>query len=246
MVDHTSLMPKLSATEAPHVASICARTAPKPGARLARGDDVAQAERRRVEPGLARAAGEVRRERQRAVDRREPQAGDEVEQPLRLAHAHGHDGRARGLERHVVGDAAGVERVVQAVGDDVARRARPAMANAAPPMAELASWSARVSPMATGSPVVPEVTCRRTSASGGAHRCSPKGGRAACEARRSPWSAAGRPRATRAGQPLAVEGRAALQVGELGSQRRGIGHAAHASRPATRRAARWAARCRDA
>ena len=29
----------------------------------------------------------------------------------------------------------------------------------------------------------------------------------------------------RAGQPLAVEGRAALQVGELGSQRRGIGHA---------------------
>ena len=30
---------------------------------------------------------------------------------------------------------------------------------------------------------------------------------------------------TRAGQALAVEGRAALQVGELGSQRRGIGHA---------------------
>ena len=61
----------------------------------------------------------------------------------------------------------------------------PAMANAAPPMAELASWSARVSPIATGSPVVPEVTWRRTSASGGAHRCSPNGGRAACEARRS-------------------------------------------------------------
>ena len=30
MVDQTSLMPKLSATEAPHVASICARTAPRP------------------------------------------------------------------------------------------------------------------------------------------------------------------------------------------------------------------------
>ena len=59
----------------------------------------------------------------------------------------------------------------------------PAMAKAAPPMAELASWSARVRPMATGSPVVPDVTCRRTSASGGAQRCSPKGGRAACEAR---------------------------------------------------------------
>ena len=59
----------------------------------------------------------------------------------------------------------------------------PAMAKAAPPTAELASWSARVRPMATGSPVVPEVTCMRTSASTGAQRCSPKGGRAACEAR---------------------------------------------------------------
>ena len=107
----------------------------------------------------------------------------------------------------------------------------PAMAKAAPPMAELASWSARVSPMATGSPVVPDVTCRRTSASGG----------------RAQVLAEGRPRGLRgaqlrlgqqrdvlerlrAGQPLAVEGRAALQVGELGSQRRGIGHGAAPTR----------------
>ena len=55
MVDHTSLMPKLSATEAPHVVSICARTAPRPGARLARGDDVAQAQRRRIDARPSRA-----------------------------------------------------------------------------------------------------------------------------------------------------------------------------------------------
>ena len=120
MVDHTSLMPKLSATEAPQVRLDLRAHRAQAGARLAGGDDVAQAERRRVDPRLARAAGEVGREGQRAVDRGEPQARDEVEQPLRLADAHGHDGRARGLERHVVGDPAGVERVVQAVGDDVA------------------------------------------------------------------------------------------------------------------------------
>ena len=74
----------------------------------------------------------------------------------------------------------------------------PAIAKAAPPIAELASWSARVSPMATGSPVVPDVTCMRTSASRGAHRCSPKGGRAACEARSSALVSSGTSSSVRA------------------------------------------------
>ena len=74
----------------------------------------------------------------------------------------------------------------------------PAIANASPPMAEFASWSARVRPIATGSPVVPDVTCRRTSASGGAHRCSPNGGRAAWEARSSALVSSGTSASARA------------------------------------------------
>ena len=219
----------------------------QPGARLAGRDDVAQPQVGRLDPGLARAPGEVGREGERAVDRGEPEARDEVEQALRLAHAHGHDGRAGGLERHVVGDPARVERVVQAVGDDVARCARRRWRRPRRRWRELASWSARVRPMATGSPVVPEVTCRRTSASGGAHRCSPKGGRAACEARRSALveqrDVLERPRAGAGARDrrarCAPDRRAALAAPRRRPR-------AHASRPATRRAARWAARCRDA
>jgi hypothetical protein len=52
----------------------------------------------------------------------------------------------------------------------------PAIRNASPPTALFASWSRWVKPTATGSPVVPEVTCMRTSRSRGAHRCGPNGG----------------------------------------------------------------------
>ena len=67
---------EVSATEAPQVASICARTAPRP----APGSPAVTMWRRpsdaRVEARLAGAAREVRAERQRAVDRREcPGAG---------------------------------------------------------------------------------------------------------------------------------------------------------------------------
>ena len=61
----------------------------------------------------------------------------------------------------------------------------PAIANAAPPSALLASWSRRVNPTATGSPVVPDVTCMRTSRSRRAHRCGPNGGSARWPARSS-------------------------------------------------------------
>ena len=61
MVDHTSLIPKLSATEAPQVGLDLRAHRAQAGAGLARGDDVAQAERRRVEPASrarpARCAG---------------------------------------------------------------------------------------------------------------------------------------------------------------------------------------------
>ena len=138
IVDHTSLMPKLSATVAPHVRSICSRTAPSP----APGSPAVTMWRRPSAAGSMPASrarpGEVGGEGERAVDRGEPEARDEVEQPLGLADADRHDRRARGLQGHVVGDPAGVERVVQAVRDDVAWRT-PAIAKAAPPIAELAS-----------------------------------------------------------------------------------------------------------
>ena len=176
-----------------------------------------------------------------------PEARDQVEQTLRLADADRHDGRARGLERHVVGDAAGVERVVQAVGDRRRWRARRRCAKAAPPIAEFASWSARVRPMAPG----------RRSSRGDvqAHERLARRAQVLAEGRLRglrgragrPWSAAGASSSERApAEALAVEGRAALQVGELALAAPRHRPRAHASRPATRRAARWAARCRDA
>ena len=47
------------------------------------------------------------------------QLRDELEQAPRLARPHGHHRGAARLEGHVVGDAARVERVVEAVGDHV-------------------------------------------------------------------------------------------------------------------------------
>ena len=88
-------------------------------ARLARGDDVAQAERGRLEPRLAGLRGEVGGEGERPEDRRDAEPRDQLEQPPRLADADRHDRRAGRLDRHVVGDAARVERVVEAVRDGV-------------------------------------------------------------------------------------------------------------------------------
>jgi hypothetical protein len=92
----------------------------QPGARLARGDDVAQPERARVQAELAGARREMGGEAQRPEDRGDPQARDQVEQPPGLADADRHHRRAAVLERHMVGDAARVQRVVQAVRDGVA------------------------------------------------------------------------------------------------------------------------------
>ena len=91
----------------------------EPGARLARGDDVAQAERGGVEPRLAGAGREVGGEGERAEERGDAEPRDQLEQPPRLADTDRHDRRPARLDRHVVGDAAGVERVVQAVRDRV-------------------------------------------------------------------------------------------------------------------------------
>ena len=93
----------------------------QPRARLARGHDVAQAERARIDLELPRAGGQVGGERERAEDRGDSEPRDQLEQPSRLARADRHHGRPARLERHVVGDAAGVERVVEAVGDHVGR-----------------------------------------------------------------------------------------------------------------------------
>src|SRR4051794_20235427 len=89
------------------------------GARLARGDDVAEAEGGGIEVLLARLGGEVGGEAQGAEDRGDPEARDQVEQALGLTDADRDDRGAGRLDRHVVGDAAGVERVVQAMGDGV-------------------------------------------------------------------------------------------------------------------------------
>jgi hypothetical protein len=80
---------------------------------------VAQPESRGVHAVFPRAGGEVGRERERAEDRRDPEPRDQLEQPARLAGADRHDGGAARLQRHVVGDAAGIERVVEAVGHHV-------------------------------------------------------------------------------------------------------------------------------
>jgi hypothetical protein len=129
------------------------------------------------------------------------------------------------------------------------------MANAAPPMAELASWSERVSPIAG-----------RPRGDVHAHERLERGAQVLAERRprdlRGAQVGLGQQRYVlerpRAGEALAIEGRAALQVGELCSQRRGVGHGRTLADAATtgregggaahnaRRAARWAARCRDA
>src|SRR3954454_19735836 len=89
------------------------------GARLARGDDVAEAEGGGVDASFTGLGGEVGGEAQGAEDRGDAEARDQVEQALGLADADRHDGGAGRLDRHVVGDAAGVERVVEAMGDGV-------------------------------------------------------------------------------------------------------------------------------
>ena len=63
--------------------------------------------------------GQVGGEAERAEDRGDAEAGDQVEQPLGLADSDRDDRGTGRLDRHVVGDAAGVERVVEAVGDRV-------------------------------------------------------------------------------------------------------------------------------
>ena len=186
-MDHTSLIPNVSATLAPQAASISLAHGGEPRAGLARGHDVAQAERARIDPELARAGGQVGGEGERAEDRGDAEPRDQLEQPARLAGADGHHGRAARLERHVVGDAAGVERVVEAVGHHVVRP-QPAIRNASPPTALFASWSARVKPTATGSPVVPEVTCMRTRRSRGGAQLRAEGRIASAGPRAAPPS----------------------------------------------------------
>jgi hypothetical protein len=192
---------------------------------LAGGHDVAQAERRRVDPGLARAAGQVRGERERAVDRGEPEAGDELEQAQRLADADGDDGRSGSLDRHVIGDPARVERVVQAVGDDVVG------AQAGDRERGAADGGVRL--VITAREADRHRLAGRTRRDVQAHQV---------RARRAQVLAEGRPgrlrgaqvglgqqrdvgQSARAGDPLAVEGRAAFQIGELGLQRRVVVHA---------------------
>ena len=165
----------MSETVAFQDASISARTAARPGARLTRGDDVADAQPGRVDPLLARARGEMGRERQGAEDRGDAELRDQVEQATGLPGADGDDGRAAGLQRHVVGDPAGVERVVEAVRDDVVGpQARDGERLAADGAVGLVV--AACEPDGTGSPVVPDVTWMRTSAAGGAQTCTPSGG----------------------------------------------------------------------
>jgi hypothetical protein len=207
---------------------------------------VTQTQRRRVDARLARAAREVGREGERAVDRGEPQARDELQQPLGLADSDGHDGGARGLQRHMVGDPAGVERIVQAVRDDVvAAHARDGEGRAADGRVRLVVGAGQ----ADGHRVSRRAR-RHVQAHQRLGRCAqvlaerrPRGLGRAQVGLGEQRDVLERPRA---GEALAIEGRAALQIGELSSQRRGVGHGAHASRPATRRAARWAARRRDA
>ena len=165
IVDHMSLMPNVSVTVTSHALLDLGADGGEPGARLARGDDVAQAERGRVEPGLAGAGGEVGGEGERAEDRGDAEARDQVEQPPRLADADRHDRRAARLDRHVVGDAAGVERVVEAVRDGVGGAQAGDRERLAADLASSPRGRRCVSPIATGSPVVPEVTCRRTRSS---------------------------------------------------------------------------------
>jgi hypothetical protein len=68
---------------------------------------------------LARPGSEIRRVRERAEDRGDAEPRDQLEQPARLARPHRDHGGAASLERHVVRDPSGVERVVQAVRDHV-------------------------------------------------------------------------------------------------------------------------------
>ena len=91
------------------------------GAGLARGHDVAQPQRARIHPRLARPGGQVRGEGEGAEDGVDAELRDQLEQAPRLARPHGHHRGAARLEGHVVGDAARVERVVEAVGDHVVR-----------------------------------------------------------------------------------------------------------------------------
>ena len=99
-------------------------------------------------------------------------------------------------------------------GDPERLAARPAL---------LASWSRCVKPTATGSPVVPEVTCTRTRRSRGAHRCATERRVAAlalaqlvlCREGQVRRSAALRTRSRTPLKPLAVEVARRLEVGEL-------------------------------
>ena len=91
-------------------------------ARLAAGDEREQPEARRVEPLRDRALGEVVRVRRDREHPGRPQRREEVEQPVALPEPDRDDGRAGRLQRHVVGDPARIERVVDAVEDRVVRR----------------------------------------------------------------------------------------------------------------------------
>jgi hypothetical protein len=94
--------------------------AARAGSGLAGRDDVEQPEvLDRIQAGLASALGQVDGVGERAEQRVDAELGHELEQPRRLADADRHDGRPARLERHVVSDPAGVERVVEAVRDRV-------------------------------------------------------------------------------------------------------------------------------
>ena len=121
IVDQTSLIPNVSTTLAPHAGLDLASHRRQAGARLAGRHDVADAERARLHAELARPRREVGGERERSEDRRDAEPRDQLEQPARLPDPDGDDGRSARLERHVIGDAARVERVVQAVRDHVVR-----------------------------------------------------------------------------------------------------------------------------
>ena len=125
----------------------------------------------------------------------------------------------------MVGDAAGVERVVEAVGDDVAAanagdgEGRAADGRVGLVVGAREADGHRVPGRARGDVQAHERLGRRAEVL--AERRS-RGLRCAQVGLGEQWDVLERPRAREA---LAVEGRAALQIGELCSQRRGVGHA---------------------
>src|SRR5687768_3764113 len=112
----------------------------------------------------------------------------------------------------------------------------PAIRNASPPTALFASWSWWVKPTATGSPVVPEVTCMRTRRSRGAQvgaegRVPPLAFAQLLLRREGQLGQVSRSAHAfaHAAQPVAVERAGGLEVGELVLER---AHARGGSSPA--------------